>query len=291
MSINERYNKVMEWLTDNELWLAFGSSILRVALFLFIGRLVVWIIHKTIDRVILDRESKRLPSHTRRMTTLGKLMKNVASYVVYFITVMLILSEFGINLGPLLAGAGVLGLAIGFGAQSLVKDVITGFFIVLEDQFAVGDVIQTGTFKGTVDMIGLRTTRIQSWTGEVHIIPNGMINEVTNFSVNNSIAVVDISIAFEEEVDRALDVIRHTMITIRDENLINAPEVLGIQAIATTGVTIRIIAECRPNMNSIVSRKLNMEIKKALDATGIEIPYPRMVTYHRNEKGGGLGGA
>ncbi|HTG71371.1 MAG TPA: mechanosensitive ion channel family protein [Candidatus Udaeobacter sp.] len=291
VSINERYNKVMEWLTDNELWLAFGSSALRVALFLFIGRLVVWIIHKTIDRVILERESKRLPNHTRRMTTLGKLMKNVASYVVYFITVMLILSEFGINLGPLLAGAGVLGLAIGFGAQSLVKDIITGFFIVLEDQFAVGDVIQTGTFKGTVDVIGLRTTRVQSWTGEVHIIPNGMINEVTNFSVNNSIAVVDISIAFEEEVDRALDVIRHTMITIRDENLINAPEVLGIQTIATTGVTIRIIAECRPNMNSIVSRKLNMEIKKALDASGIEIPYPRMVTYHRNEKGGGLGGA
>ena len=288
MSINERYNKVMEWLTDNELWLAFGSSALRVALFLFIGRLVVWIIHKTIDRVILERESKRLPNHTRRMTTLGKLMKNVASYVVYFITVMLILSEFGINLGPLLAGAGVLGLAIGFGAQSLVKDIITGFFIVLEDQFAVGDVIQTGTFKGTVDVIGLRTTRVQSWTGEVHIIPNGMINEVTNFSVNNSIAVVDISIAFEEEVDRALDVIRHTMITIRDENLINAPEVLGIQTIATTGVTIRIIAECRPNMNSIVSRKLNMEIKKALDASGIEIPYPRMVTYHRNEKGGGI---
>lgn len=291
MSINERYNKVMEWLTDNELWLAFGSSALRVALFLFIGRLVVWIIHKTIDRIILERESKRLPSHTRRMTTLGKLMKNVASYVVYFITVMLILSEFGINLGPLLAGAGVLGLAIGFGAQSLVKDIITGFFIVLEDQFAVGDVIQTGQFKGTVDMIGLRTTRVQSWTGEVHIIPNGMINEVTNFSVNNTIAVVDITIAFEEEVDRALDVIRHTMITLRDENLINAPEVLGIQAIAPTGVTIRVIAECRPNTHSIVSRTLNMEIKKVLDASGIEIPYPRMVTYHRNEKGGGIDGA
>ncbi|KRE39672.1 mechanosensitive ion channel protein MscS [Paenibacillus sp. Soil522] len=281
----------MEWLTDNELWLAFGSSVLRVALFLLIGRLVVWIIHKTIDRVILERESKRLPNHTRRMTTVGKLMKNVASYVVYFITVMLILSEFGINLGPLLAGAGVLGLAIGFGAQSLVKDIITGFFIVLEDQFAVGDVIQTGQFKGTVDMIGLRTTRVQSWTGEVHIIPNGMINEVTNFSVNNTIAVVDITIAFEEEVDRALDVIRHTMITLRDENLINAPEVLGIQAIAPTGVTIRVIAECRPNTHSIVSRTLNMEIKKALDASGIEIPYPRMVTYHRNEKGGGINGA
>ncbi|MDQ8736535.1 mechanosensitive ion channel family protein [Paenibacillus sp. LHD-38] len=291
MSIKERSDKIVAWLTDNELWTAFGSSALRVILFLFIGRLVVWVIHKTIDRVILERESKRPVSHTRRMTTVGKLLKNVASYVVYFISVMLILSEFGINLGPLLAGAGVLGLAIGFGAQSLVKDIITGFFIVLEDQFAVGDVIQTGQFKGTVEVIGLRTTRIQSWTGEVHIVPNGMINEVTNFSINNSIAVVDISIAFEEEVDRALEVIRHTMISMQDENLINAPEVLGIQTIAPTGVTLRVIAECRPNTHPVVARKLNMEIKKSLDASGIEIPYPRMVTYHRNEKGGVKSGA
>lgn len=291
MSITERYDKTVNWLTDNDVWQAFGSSALRVALFLIVGRFAVWIIHKTIDRVVLERESKRPPNHTRRMTTVGKLMKNVVSYVVYFITVMLILSEFGINLGPLLAGAGVLGLAIGFGAQSLVKDIITGFFIVLEDQFAVGDVIQTGQFKGTVEVIGLRTTRIQSWTGEVHIVPNGMINEVTNFSINNSIAVVDISVAYEEEVDRALEVIRYTMITMKDDNLINAPEVLGIQAIAPTGVTLRVIAECQPNMHPIVARKLNMEIKKALDASGIEIPYPRMVTYHRNEKGGVKDGA
>ncbi|WP_424769336.1 mechanosensitive ion channel family protein [Paenibacillus sp. sgz302251] len=258
---------------------------------LIISRVVVWVIHKTIDRVVIERESKRLLNHVRRMRTVGKLLKNVASYVINFISAMLILSEFGVNLGPLLAGAGVLGLAIGFGAQSLVKDIITGFFIVLEDQFAVGDVIQTGQFKGTVEVIGLRTTRIQSWTGEVHILPNGMINEVTNYSINNSLAVVDISIAYEEEVDRALDVIRYTMLGIQDENLVKVPEVLGIQTIATTGVSIRVIAECLPNANAAIVRKLNMEIKKALDGKGIEIPYPRMVTYHRNEKGGEKDGA
>lgn len=291
MSIAGVYAIVVGWLTDNDVWESFGKSALRVILFLLVGRFLVWVIHKTIDRVVLEREAKRNSIHTRRMTTIGKLMKNVTSYVVYFITIMLILSEFGINLGPLLAGAGVLGLAIGFGAQSLVKDVITGFFIVLEDQFAVGDVIQTGQFKGTVEVIGLRTTRIQSWTGEIHIIPNGMINEVTNFSVNNTVAVLDISIAHEEEVERAIEVIRFTMLMVKDDNLINAPEVLGIQAIAATGITIRVIAECRPNMHPVVARKLNMEIKKALDASGIEIPYPRMVTYQRNEKGGVKNGA
>lgn len=291
MPIKEGYDEAVSWLTDDKLWLGFGHAALRVLLILLVGRILLWVIHKTIDRVVLERESKRLSTYGRRMTTVGKLMKNVASYVIYFIIAMLILSEFGIDLGPLLAGAGVLGLAIGFGAQSLVKDIITGFFIVLEDQFAVGDVIQTGQFKGTVEMIGLRTTRIQSWTGELHIIPNGMINEVTNFSVNNSLAIVDISIAFEEEVDRALEVIRSTMISMKDENLVNAPEVLGIQAIAPTGVTIRVIAECLPNSHPIISRKMNMEIKKALDASGIEIPYPRVVTYHRNEKGGVKDGA
>jgi small-conductance mechanosensitive channel len=291
MSIAGVYAIIVGWLTDNDVWESFGKSALRVVLFLIAGRFLVWVIHKTIDRFVLEREVKRNPAHARRMTTVGKLLKNVISYVLYFITVMLILSEFGINLGPLLAGAGVLGLAIGFGAQSLVKDVITGFFIVLEDQFAVGDVIQTGQFKGTVEVIGLRTTRIQSWTGEVHIIPNGMINEVTNFSVNNTIAVVDVAIAHEEEVERAIELIRFTMITMKDDNLINPPEVLGIQALAATGITIRVIAECRPNTHPIVARKLNMEIKKILDANGIEIPYPRMVTYQRNEKGGVKGGA
>ncbi|MBD2871761.1 mechanosensitive ion channel family protein [Paenibacillus arenilitoris] len=286
MSINEMYESSAGWLTDQDVWQSIANAAIRVAVILIVSKVVVWIIHKTINRAVLERESKRLSSQARRMTTLGKLMKNVASYVIYFIAAMLVLSEFGIDLGPLLAGAGVLGLAIGFGAQSLVKDIITGFFIVLEDQFAVGDVIQTGQFKGTVEMIGLRTTKIQSWTGEMHIIPNGMINELTNFSLNNSLAVVDISIAFEEEVDRAIEVIRHTMIGMQDPDLIASPQVLGIQAIAPTGVTIRVIAECKPNTHPVVARKLNMEIKKALDANGIEIPYPRMVTYQRNEKGG-----
>ncbi len=290
MSFKELYTKTVAELTDEQLWQNFGSSAVRVVIILVVSKFIVWLIHKTIDRSILSSETKRLPNHIRRMRTIGKLLKNVISYVVYFIAAMLVLSEFGINLGPLLAGAGVLGLAIGFGAQSLVKDVITGFFIVLEDQFAVGDIVQTGTFKGTVEMIGLRTTRIQSWTGEVHIIPNGMINEVTNFSINNSMAVIDISIAFEEEVERALEVIRGTMLTIHDENLVKAPEVLGIQTISTAGVTLRVIAECRPNTQHGLSRRLNMEIKKALDANGIEIPYPRMVTYNRNDKAGGVQG-
>ncbi|MGR7946682.1 MULTISPECIES: mechanosensitive ion channel family protein [unclassified Paenibacillus] len=282
MKVNNLYQKIIEALSDEKMWSNIGMAAIKILFIIMISRLVIWLLHKTLDRIVLERASKFQPNQARRMTTVGKLLKNVTSYTVYFITGMLLLSEIGINLGPLLAGAGVVGIAIGFGAQSLVKDILTGFFIILEDQFAVGDVIQTGTFKGTVEVIGLRTTKILSWTGEVHIVPNGMINEVTNFSVNNSLAVVDVSVAYEADVDKAMAIISQTMKELENENLVSEPEVLGVQLMSATAVTIRVIAECKPNTHPIVARVLNKEMKEALDRNGIEIPYPKMVTYQRN---------
>ncbi|XEC97787.1 mechanosensitive ion channel family protein [Paenibacillus tarimensis] len=281
----------MDWITDGQMWINVGISAVRIIAILIAARVTILILHKMIDHTVTERESNRLSIQTRRMRTVGKLLKNIASYVIYFVGLMLILSEFHISLGPLLAGAGVIGLAIGFGAQSLVKDVITGFFIVIEDQFAVGDVIQSGNFKGTVEIIGLRSTRLKSWTGEVHIIPNGMINEVTNFSINNSLAVVDISIAYEEDIQKAEEVIQGAVMKIEDEQLIQVPEVLGVQMLGASEVVIRIVAECRPNTHMAVARKLNAELKNALDKNGIEIPYPKLVTYYRNEQGGMKSGA
>lgn len=286
---------VQQWVSsitglfEKTQWEAIGKSIIRIVIIIALGRLAIWVIHKTINQ-LLQKDSK-LKFHTRRMKTLGKLLKNVASYVVYFIIILLVLSEFGIKTGPLLAGAGVFGLAIGFGAQSLVKDVITGFFIILEDQFAVGDVIQIGQFKGTVEMIGLRATRIQSWTGEVHIIPNGSIIEVTNFSLHNSLSVVDIAIAYEENVEKAGNVIKHKLETFEDPNLVKQPQLLGVQTMTATDITLRVIAECLPNTEVIITRRLNVEIKAALDEAGVSMPYPKMVTYHKGEIGGVKSGA
>ncbi|MDQ6421895.1 mechanosensitive ion channel family protein [Paenibacillus sp. LHD-117] len=279
--MNKLYQQFTAWITDNEMWQNFGITLLRIAIILIVGRILIWLLHKTVDRMVLERAGKQPPHHARRMTTVGKLLKNVSSYIIYFIIFMLLLSEIGINLGPLLAGAGVVGIAIGFGAQSLVKDILTGFFIILEDQFAVGDVIQTGTFKGTVEVIGLRTTKIQSWTGEIHIVPNGMINEVTNFSIHNSLAVVDTSIAYEADVDKAQEIIRETMAQFKHDHLVKEPEVLGVQLVSAASVNIRIIAECKPTMQGIVARAMNRDIKEALDRNGIDIPYPRMVMVGR----------
>lgn len=161
----------------------------------------------------------------------------------------------------------MLGLAIGFGAQSLVKDVITGFFIILEDQFAVGDVIQTGTFKGTVEMIGLRTTRIVSPTGEVYILPNGSIASVTNYSLSNALAVVDLPMKNERNLEETVALIKQALTGIqqRDPNVISVPNVLGVQSLNTSEYVIRIVAECMPNTKGDVERQIQADVKQALE--------------------------
>lgn len=262
---------IMNMLTDTAIWTSAALVLGRIILIILVSRLALMIINRIIDHLTSDRESLRLKLRTRRVQTVGKLLKNTAAYTVNFIVILLILGEFHIELAPLLAGAGVLGLAVGFGAQSLVKDVITGFFVILEDQFAVGDVIETGPFKGTVEMIGLRATRIRSWTGEVHIVPNGTINAVTNFSVNQSLAVIDLTIPYDEQADEVMEAIRNVLTKLTDPNMTGTPELLGIQKLALNEMTLRITAECKGNTQADVTRVINTAVKKALETRQTEV--------------------
>jgi len=268
---NQFVNELVDLASDIQMWKSVGTVIVRIILILIISRLALFILNRVIDHLISEKETHRLKLRTRRVQTVGRLLKNAAAYTVNFIAILLILGEFHIQIAPLLAGAGVLGLAIGFGAQSLVKDVITGFFIIIEDQFAVGDVIQTGGFKGTVEMIGLRSTRIRNWTGEVHIIPNGSINEVTNFSVNHSLAVIDIPIAQDEHAEPTMAIIRSALNKLTDSNLIGIPELVGIQSLALNQITIRITAECKPNTHAEVTRAINAAVKNVLESKRMEV--------------------
>ncbi|OGX61723.1 MAG: mechanosensitive ion channel protein MscS [Paenibacillus sp. RIFOXYA1_FULL_44_5] len=278
-------DQVYTYFTDPQMWTKLILTIIQVVVIFIAGRVVVKLAKRGVEHMMVEREHSALKFDGRRTRTIWKLAGNIISYTVNFLMILLIFNQLGFHLGPLLAGAGVVGLAIGFGAQNLVKDVITGFFIIFEDQFGVGDTIQIGNNKGTVEEIGLRITRIRSWTGEVFIIPNGTITEVTNFSLYNSIAVVDISISYEADIDAAINVIGDTSLRIYkdDENIVKDPEVLGVQKLGNSEVVIRVTAECKPNTHFAVSRKMNAEIKKALDQAGIEIPYPRVVTIHRTE--------
>lgn len=264
----ELANHYWDMVTNTSMWESVIQVAVRIILIFLFSRVAKYIINRLIDHFANPKSSKRFKLRSRRVQTVGKLMKNTASYVLNFIVILLILGEFHINLAPLLAGAGVIGLAIGFGAQSLVKDVISGFFIILEDHFSVGDVIETGKFKGTVEMIGLRATRLKSWTGEVFIIPNGSIIDVTNFSVSNSLAVIDVSIAATQQLEEATDRIRGVLHKFEDPNLIGTPELLGVQSMTASDIVLRITAVCRPNTQSALTRRLNAELKKGLEAAG-----------------------
>ncbi|GLI07874.1 mechanosensitive ion channel protein MscS [Paenibacillus tyrfis] len=278
--------KLINYVSNPELWTGLLFTVIKIILIFIAARVIIKVAEKALQHMMMARDKGPIKFDARRSKTVGKLVGNIITYVVNFIMILMILSQFQVNLGPVLAGAGVVGLAIGFGAQSLVKDVITGFFIIFEDQFAVGDVIQVGNYKGTVEEIGLRVTRVKSWTGEVHIIPNGTIVQVTNFSVNNSLAIIDVSVSYETDIDFAMKILEDTVKTFYDTSveMVKEPEVLGIQMMGASEITLRITAECKPNQQSGVARKLNAEIKKAFEANGIQIPYPRMITYHRTEK-------
>ncbi|XID91722.1 mechanosensitive ion channel family protein [Paenibacillaceae bacterium WGS1546] len=267
---NEFVEKMWDMLRDAEMWTSVSVVLGRVLLIFVASRIALMIVSRIIDHATNLKKSERLKLRKRRVQTMSRLLKNTASYSINFITLLLILGEFNVQIMPLLAGAGVIGLAIGFGAQSLVKDVITGFFIIFEDQFAVGDVIQTGSYKGTVEMIGMRATRIRSWTGEIHIIPNGSINEVTNFSVNPQLAVVDVTVSNEQTVDEAMDKLQSVLNQIVDANLTAIPEVLGVQTLTPSQATIRVTAMCKPNTTEEVARVINTEVRKAMDAAKAE---------------------
>lgn len=271
------------FLFEQKLWIDLGWVALKVLFIVLLAVVVVSVGKGIIRRVFTMKIRTRLRPTERREKTLMKLLENALAYIVYFSAIIAVLSAFGIEVTGLLAGAGVLGLAIGFGAQSLVKDVISGFFIIFEDQFSVGDYVRIGEAEGTIEEIGLRTTKISAYGGEIYILPNGNISEVINYSINNSLAIVDIRVAYETDILRAENLIEQFIsgLSVGYEELISPPTLIGIQDLAASEVVFRVTAETVPVMQWAFARKFRKDLKLFLDEHDIEIPYPRMVTYQR----------
>ncbi|WP_225219022.1 mechanosensitive ion channel family protein [Fictibacillus norfolkensis] len=282
-NLPETAEKAVTIFSDKEWWTGIATTSLKIVGIILLAIIFKYIVKAAIANVFKVRLKSPLRLSERRENTLFRLLDNVASYVIYFVAILTILTEFGVDIKAILAGAGVVGLAIGFGAQSLVKDIITGFFIIFENQFSVGDTVRITNFEGTVEEIGLRTTKIKSWTGELHILPNSSITEVTNFSVHNSIAVVDLSIAYEEDIDKAQTIIQEVVKNAKPNypEMVKEPEVLGVQMLGASEVVIRVTAEVLPMTHFKIARELRKTLKHELEVAGIEIPYPKMVTYQK----------
>lgn len=289
--IKEQFGDLWDYVKGPELWTEIGSGLLKIIVIIILATLIVRITRGLIDRLFVNRENSPIRISERRENTLKKLIKNVIAYVVYFIAIVMVLDGvFNIPVGSLLAGAGVAGLAIGFGAQNLVRDIISGFFIIFEDQFSVGDYVTVSGVEGTVEEIGLRTTKVLSWTGEMNVLPNGNITQVTNYSVHNGLAIVDINIPYESDIVHAEKVIERIITNLPEkyEQIVGVPEIHGVQALELSHFVIRVIAETLPVYQWSGARAIRKEVKEHLYREGIEIPSPRIVMYSRGDMPEGL---
>jgi small conductance mechanosensitive channel len=225
----------------------------------------------------------------QRAKTMGSLLKSVITGVLVAIFGTMMLSELGVNIAPIIASAGIIGIALGFGAQSLVKDFLSGIFMIFEDQFGVGDVVDVGEATGTVEAVSLRVTRLRDLDGTVWYVPNGEIMRVGNKSQNWSRAVVDVGVAYGEDLARVKTVltdVAHAM--WEDEEfrhvIIEEPEVTGVEALMADSVTLRVLVKTAPLEQWAVARELRQRIKARFDHEGIEIPFAQRVVWHRDDE-------
>lgn len=262
-------------------------KVIRIAAIVVIMYLAIklgsTIIHKFMKRQ--RNSSSKFTLNEKRSLTLEAILKSILRYSVYFFGIVGILSQiFG---AITLTFAGIGGVAIGFGAQNLVKDIINGFFILFEDQYAVGDYINIDDKGGIVESIELRVTKIRDFNGDLHIIPNGLIAKITNHSRGNARVLVDVDIAYEEDVDRTIEILTAVCeeFSRNNENMIEGPKVAGVSAFKDNGLTIRMIGKAKPLTQGDCEMGLRKEVKKALNKAEIEIPYSKKIVVKESSNG------
>ncbi len=239
-----------------------------------------------ISRITLSRIGKKPSLNQRRKRTIAKITSSVIKYIIGIIGLLAVLSVWGFNVAPALAGLGILGLVIGLGAQKFINDLISGFFIIFEHHFDVGDWIEINGFMGEVTDIGLKTTKVKNFKGEVRIFNNGGIDPVSNFSQHPALALVDFAIAYKEEVKKAIEVLTNELPAFKDENenLLESPRVLGVTSLADSGVNLRVAVLTKSMTQWGVERALRQRIKEILDQHGIEIPFPQVTVHYPKDK-------
>lgn len=230
-------------------------------------------------KVLKSSETSPAERQHQRAETIGTVLKSIASIVIFGIAALTILAEFGINLGPILATAGVLGLAIGFGAQSLVQDFLAGMFMMIEDQYGVGDTIDAGEAIGTVEAVTLRVTRIRDLNGGLWHVRNGEILRVCNMNQDWANAVIDLPLDYSEDVSRAEEVIQRSIDEFADNpdvasRIIERPDLNGVVGIGNGAVTIRVLVTTKPGEQWAIGRELRAQLKRSLDRENINVAQP-----------------
>ncbi|MBM7515889.1 mechanosensitive ion channel family protein [Nocardioides nitrophenolicus] len=262
-----------------------------------LGVLARWLLHRVVDRIARRAERGVLPERVesavtarrkQRAATMGGVLKSIITFIVVAIVGTMVLSEVGVDIAPIIASAGIIGIALGFGAQSLVKDFLAGIFIFIEDQYGVGDVVDVGDASGTVEAVTLRMTRLRDIEGTVWYVPNGEIVRVGNKSQNWSRAVVDVRVGYDEDLARVQRILREVAHDLWEDDefshvIIEEPEVTGVELMEPDSVTIRAMVKTAPLEQWAVARALRQRIKARFDHEGIKVPFAQRVVWHRED--------
>ena len=256
---------------------------------------VLWavkLLAKAVRKAVDDGNDEVTSEAERRAETLGSVLMNAARVVVAIFFILMTLSEFGVNIGPLVAGASVAGVAVGFGAQALVKDVISGFFMLMENAYGVGDIISVDDkHTGTVERMTLRVTQLRDSEGKAHYLPNGSIVRVVVLSKEFARALVDVEVSYETDAEQAFEVLKAIGVALKaelPEAVLEATEVKGVEVLGASGYTIRTLTKVAPGKQWEVARELRKRILRGFQVSGIEIPFPQRVVHHRGAPGAGL---
>lgn len=280
---------------------------LAILVLILIALVVRWLACRVIDRLahrastgtvsgalargkmseLLEPSPETVERRKQRADTMASLLKSIATAVIFTIVLFMVISQVGYDIGPLLASAGIIGIALGFGAQSLVKDFLNGIFMIMEDQYGVGDAVNVGAATGVVEAVGLRVTRLRDVNGTVWYVRNGEMLAVGNMSQSWSRVVLDIPVPFSEDVDRIrqlLDDVAHEVWRDPDfaGQVIEEPEVWGVERWDPDGVALRVVLKTAPDRQSPVAREVRRRVKAALDAAGIDTQKPQRVVWHRD---------
>ncbi|MDH2415056.1 mechanosensitive ion channel family protein [Nocardioides sp. CER19] len=276
--------------------IAIGKPLAIIAL-VALALLIRWVLFKLVNRVVKRAEAGVLPDRlsdrfasanaTRRVQrakTMGDLLKSVLTGILIAVFGTMILDQVGVNIAPIIASAGIVGIALGFGAQSLVKDFLSGVFMIFEDQYGVGDVINLGEASGTVEAVSLRVTRLRDVNGTVWYVPNGEILRVGNMSQNWSRAVVDVTVGYREDLGKVITTLRDAAHDLwEDEDfkgiIIEEPEVTGVETLGPESVSVRVMVKTEPMEQWKVARELRSRIKARFDHEGISIPVTQRVQW------------
>ncbi|MDD4726608.1 MAG: mechanosensitive ion channel family protein [Tissierellia bacterium] len=284
-SINYYLNYVKDLFIKENGDLNLLGKLIKICILFIIIKIIICLIQRFIKKTLEHQRKENIEVNDKRALTLGILLNNTVKYILYFIGILITLDEFGINTASIIATAGVGGIAIGFGAQSIVKDVITGFFILLEDQFSVGDYVQIGSNSGIVEELGLRVTKVKGFNGELHIIPNSSIQIVTNSNKGNMRAWVNVLVPFEEDIEKATKALEEACLYIQtnNESVVDGPSLLGITELEGSFIRFSIVAYCKADTQWSVERDIRKIVVDKFNEENISIPYPRKVIVGGNE--------